>query len=190
MTVDVLSFDLYFWTCICPASTWESLYGRQHLELVYSRVTVQLNSTYSSQHNFSFKAEIFPSQQYKDMRIVVLVATKVTHGPAKVRLGVKYQMTQFSRILPCSAGTRVTIGRTSVLCTGDGSTAKVISHNHCLDYTCMQLQYLIILHNFTTVIWFLMYWSLYSNFIVILFSLYIRKSNKLSGKSKSCSKYI
>ena len=53
------------------------------------------------------------------MLTVARVATKVTRSPVRVQLGqvLKLKLRNFSRYLPCSTGTRVTIVRTLVHCT-------------------------------------------------------------------------
>ena len=59
---------------------------RLHLELEYSRVAVPfIVLTRPNILSFS-NAQSFPSFQNKDMHIVAWVATKATHGPARVRL--------------------------------------------------------------------------------------------------------
>ena len=77
-----------------------------HLEIEFSRVAVPFNSTYSTEPTFTFKCPIIP------------IVSEIKHAHCCV---LNYQsnprscaVTQLSRYLPWSAGTRVTIVRTLV----------------------------------------------------------------------------
>ena len=67
--------------------TGEENNERLHLELEYSRVAVPYIVLPCANKLLFLNAQWFPSFQNEDMRIVALVATKVTHGPALIRLG-------------------------------------------------------------------------------------------------------